>query len=234
MNNLDLLVPGQTKSDDKWLWATVTQVSPLRVRLDGDAAALPITPENLAYGLSVNQRVWVQLSGHRVIVHGVNGGTPSATPTHTHSNYALTSHTHATPALNITSRSWGSYIGSGSSYSNGSYTTIGIWEPGPTWPSGANGAIVSFSVNGDSDVNAAGYYEPLFHNGSAWQLMGYVRVHNNGAQTTPLGFSSTHFIDRQETSLGDLRVAVNLSVDSGGGWIATGPINCQVSFVHNA
>lgn len=53
-------------------WATVTQVSPLRIRMDGEAAALTITPDNLVKPaeLAVGVRVWTMLSGGRLIVVG--------------------------------------------------------------------------------------------------------------------------------------------------------------------
>lgn len=67
-----------------WSWATVTDDSPLRVKLDGEASALPITPDTLVTGLAVNDRVWVQLVTNtsparqyrRVLVLGRAGGTP--------------------------------------------------------------------------------------------------------------------------------------------------------------
>jgi len=102
VKNLDLLLPaGSTDNGDSWYWATVTQVSPLRVRLDGDDAALPITPESLTYGLTVGKRVWVQMAGHRVIVHGVTGGYAAAPAVHTH-DYAASNHTHSANRLNAT------------------------------------------------------------------------------------------------------------------------------------
>lgn len=54
----------------RFTWATVTQTSPLRIRPDGYAEELPLTPSNLAGGLFVGRRVWVQMYGRRVIVHG--------------------------------------------------------------------------------------------------------------------------------------------------------------------
>lgn len=237
MKNLDLLVPQQqpAKNGDTWVWATVTQVSPLRIRLDGDAAALPVTPENLAYGLSVNQRVWVQLSGHRIIVHGANNGTHAhdyAATSHTHSNYSLTTHTHAVPKSYVNARSYADTIGNGSSYSNGSYTTIGIWEPGPTWAGDI--AMVNVSFNARSDVNAAAYHELLVHTGTAWTIFTTIRVHNNGQPTLGLGGSMTIMLRRDECpSISDCRIAVNMRVDSGGGWIATGPVSAQITFLKN-
>jgi len=43
------------------VWATVTQASPLLVKLDSDTDPLDITTDTLVAGLAVNDRVWVQL-----------------------------------------------------------------------------------------------------------------------------------------------------------------------------
>lgn len=59
-------------------WATLTDLSPLRVRLDGESVELPITPECLVHPsvLTEGARVWVQLFGSRLLIHGVHlGGT---------------------------------------------------------------------------------------------------------------------------------------------------------------
>jgi hypothetical protein len=75
MKNLELLIPqAKTEPTDKWRWATVTAVSPLRIRLDGEAEPLDITPDTLAGPLSVGDRVWTQTSGRRILVAGVSGG----------------------------------------------------------------------------------------------------------------------------------------------------------------
>jgi hypothetical protein len=58
-------------------WATVTQVSPLRIRLDGDTTALPMTPENLAGSVGVGSRVLVQFLGRRVLVVALGAGNGS-------------------------------------------------------------------------------------------------------------------------------------------------------------
>jgi len=58
-----------------WRWATVTQSDPLRIRLDSDTAALPVTPASVVRGpLDVDTRVWVQIIGKRVIVVGAAQG----------------------------------------------------------------------------------------------------------------------------------------------------------------
>jgi len=59
---------------DTWTWATVTQASPLRIRMDGEATALAITPDTLAGGLVVDDRVMVLVLGRRLTVLGRAGG----------------------------------------------------------------------------------------------------------------------------------------------------------------
>lgn len=71
MKNLDLLVPRfSTAVEDSFSWATVTDDSPLRIRLDGDTNPLASTPATLIDGLRIGQRVWVQRHGRRLIVMG--------------------------------------------------------------------------------------------------------------------------------------------------------------------
>lgn len=53
-----------------WRWATVTQVNPLRIRLDSEAAALPITPDSLLSDTFVGERVWVQFYDKGLLVVG--------------------------------------------------------------------------------------------------------------------------------------------------------------------
>jgi len=80
--NLPLLVPKGQPEPDAAAWATVTQVSPLRIKIDGESAALPFTPTTLVAGLVVNDRVWVALAtnadpsvrSRRVVVIGRSGG----------------------------------------------------------------------------------------------------------------------------------------------------------------
>jgi len=59
-----------------FVWATVTAVSPLRVRLDGDTTALAFTPDSLVdpLSLAVGSRVRCEISERRVVIHGTAGG----------------------------------------------------------------------------------------------------------------------------------------------------------------
>ena len=69
-SNLEMLLPRTGRPSDDWHWATVTAISPLRVRLDGEATALPITPDTLVAGLAVGARVWCQIHGRRLVIVG--------------------------------------------------------------------------------------------------------------------------------------------------------------------
>lgn len=52
-------------------WAKVTDDSPLRIQFDGSDQPLPITPVNLVgRALAVDERVWVQKHGKRVLILG--------------------------------------------------------------------------------------------------------------------------------------------------------------------
>jgi len=57
-------------------WATVTGVSPLAIKLDGDTSALALIPDSLVdpLELSVSDRVRVELSLRKVVIHGISAG----------------------------------------------------------------------------------------------------------------------------------------------------------------
>lgn len=60
MRNLGQLVPKEkNNTTDFHEWATVTQASPLRIRVDTDTDPLPFTPQSNVSGLVVNDRVLV-------------------------------------------------------------------------------------------------------------------------------------------------------------------------------
>ena len=71
-----------TPEMSRWSWATVTDDSPLRIRLDNEDDPLALTPDTLVAGLAVADRVWVQLVTNdnptrhqrRIVIHGRAGG----------------------------------------------------------------------------------------------------------------------------------------------------------------
>lgn len=81
MRNLEYLIPTPDPEHTEWTWATVTQAAPLRVRFDTEALPLPVTPQTLAGGLIVGDRVWCQVEGRRIIIHGRGGGDAPPAPT---------------------------------------------------------------------------------------------------------------------------------------------------------
>lgn len=82
----------QASTTSAFRWATVMAVSPLRIKLDGDLNQLPFVPEVLDLpALEVDQRVWVQLHGRRVIVLGSSTLTPpTPTPLQGYTSYVPT------------------------------------------------------------------------------------------------------------------------------------------------
>lgn len=57
-------------------WGVITQASPLRVRLDGDAEPLLGTPSTLVSGLRVGDRVQAMIQNRKVTILGRGGGDP--------------------------------------------------------------------------------------------------------------------------------------------------------------
>ena len=65
---------------DTWTWATVTQATPLRIKVDGDTSALDATTDNLVGSLAVDDRVRVHLHSDGIIVTGIQGGGNRSNP----------------------------------------------------------------------------------------------------------------------------------------------------------
>lgn len=77
---LDPLLPTPAPADARYIWAKVTQASPLRIQVDGDRTPLAITPDTLVSGLAVDQRVYCQIINRRLVVLGCSGGGGPALP----------------------------------------------------------------------------------------------------------------------------------------------------------
>lgn len=68
---LNTLLPAPAPADDRYIWAKVTQSSPLRIQVDGDRTPLPITPDDLGGGpRPLDQRVYCQILNRRLVVLG--------------------------------------------------------------------------------------------------------------------------------------------------------------------
>lgn len=78
----DTTPSGPQEGENTYRWAVITALSPLRLKLDGEALALPLTPETLVSPstLLVGTRVWTQLFNRRVIILGAASGGVVETP----------------------------------------------------------------------------------------------------------------------------------------------------------
>lgn len=72
----DILLPEKKVDTDAWEWATVTQLSPLRVRFDGETTPVTVAPVDTVGKLLVGDRVWVQFHNKQFVVLGKAGGYP--------------------------------------------------------------------------------------------------------------------------------------------------------------
>lgn len=78
-NPLELLLSTPDDPSPDYVWATVTSVDPLGIRLDGDATSLAGSPASIIdpATLAVNSRVLILQQRRRRIVIGRSGGTPA-------------------------------------------------------------------------------------------------------------------------------------------------------------
>lgn len=79
MNLFEDLIPETPDPGVSVSYGTVTDDDPLRVRMDGDSSALPITPASTVV-CAVDDRVVVLRHGAQVTVLGIIGGTPAPEP----------------------------------------------------------------------------------------------------------------------------------------------------------
>lgn len=82
MDSLGIVIAGSNTTlldakgqDPTFRWASVSSVSPLRVRLDGSPTPLDSEPVTLVPGLHVDDRVWVQIIERRALILGVGQGS---------------------------------------------------------------------------------------------------------------------------------------------------------------
>lgn len=68
------LIPAAPPEGDSYRFATITEVDPVKLRLDGDAEALTTTPTVLG-NVAIDDRVWVQFHGRQLIILGVVNAT---------------------------------------------------------------------------------------------------------------------------------------------------------------
>lgn len=76
MSMFDSFHPTPPPERDTFRFAEVTEVSPVRIRMDNDTEATPASPTVLGAGpIVVGDRVWVQFHGRQMIILGVVNAT---------------------------------------------------------------------------------------------------------------------------------------------------------------
>lgn len=75
IRQLKPLIRREVKDAVPWFtYATVTSISPLRIRIDGEGEPLPTPPSTNIAGLRVGDRVDVRIANGRATITGINGG----------------------------------------------------------------------------------------------------------------------------------------------------------------
>ena len=207
MKNLDLLIPTPKPATDRFVWATVTGASPVRVRLDGETVPLDITPECLVDvgWLDIGRRVWCQVSGRRIVILGQSGkqsvaegveGEPG--PTGPQGDTGLTGPTGPTGPqgdIGLTGPT-GSTGSTGSTGTAGSDGSDGL--TGPTGPQGSQGLQGNPGPTGPQGPAGETYVPPLTPRlrvactagatGGSWTTIGWDTVINiGGGFEVPVG-----------------------------------------------
>lgn len=166
--------------ESTYRWATVTQLDPLRIRLDGDSTELPLTPEALIEPsrLMVGTRVWVQFFGRRVIVVSATGNHIDAGRMTQVRQRALTGGGKRT--VTDTGVSWGARFIAMAGGKN-SMCPSGYWEI--SMP--ADGTVIPvLNHSGVTSVTVAGGLIPMTY----WQTLWYELPIGETAASQPSRF----------------------------------------------
>ena len=169
---------------DTWTWATVTQATPLRIKVDGDTTALDATTDNLVGSLAVDDRVRVHLHSDGIIVTGIQGGGNRSNP-----NLLINSNFMVNQEGNT----------SGASVASGGYFLDGWLNPGGpstliTWAD--TGGVRTITIGG----GGAGYAQqkveattlPAGTYTVSWEGTAklYIWVLNPAYETSPVTFTT--------------------------------------------
>lgn len=188
-------------------WATVTGINPIAIKLDGDTAPLALIPETLVdpARLRVNDRVRVELSLRKVVIHGVSRGGNVWTGTLAQRDAAFGVPANATQrkALHDEAILW-------------YRTDKGWWEQYFT-------TLADGAVAGQGAVTTSGWY-PLFGK------LPEIQLGCGSNQSYPGGGANTrYYMDRT-----DFKVGTELSGDTSTaatGGTVTALIACRVDLI---
>jgi len=154
-------------ADSTWVDATVTGTAPLRVRLDGDASALPFAPDSLVKTsfLAVDDRVRCELAQGRVVIHGRATGLNIPADTQAQLDAVKVAARNRNRIVNGNFRTNQRGYAGGAPLPHGSYCHD-RWRLGP--------AAAPISLNGDFESNTTGWTgtSSTLASDSGWALVG--------------------------------------------------------------
>lgn len=207
----DVLLNSATPvADGVWLWATVTSASPLRVRIDGDTAALVSTPSTLISGqtYTVGQRVRVQIHGRLVVVYspGAAGMTLGAlTITGTPGSNNAVPRSYVDGVIRLESHA---ETDAPSAYSTG----VTVNETAGAWSITSLGTILTVKQSGNRG------FQQVFPKGSSTVIEEpYIRTMIDDSTWSPWGRIITNRYDFAPTQ-SKLTMGTNFSHYTSSGW----------------
>lgn len=164
--------PQTAPISNTYRWATVTDNSPLEIQLDGDSLPLATIPDCLCDPLTLanGDRVWTQIYGRKVVVHGAQGGgtgphtlpnevvvrlLPSGSGTTNSGAYTAWPAAHGGPlSATLVKRVAPSLVVVGLSISSGT-DVVGVYNFGVKIDGGATTGIMTtgWNLTGNAHVN---------------------------------------------------------------------------------
>lgn len=192
--------PQAAPVSNTYRWATVTDNSPLEIQLDGDSLPLAAVPDCLMdpLALGVGDRVWTQLYGRKVIVHGAAGG---GTGPHALPNEIIGWHNPAAGNYTMSSLSWVDWPQGASGgplevthVKRNQSSRIVVSYTATHWAEATGDINYGVLIDGTTDVDLTfGYHNSIqdHRQWAAMRLMGYLdagshtyrlRAHTNGNQ----------------------------------------------------
>lgn len=227
--------------ENSYRWAAVTQLSPLRIQLDGENVVLAITPESLVDSdiLRVGTRCWVQMYGKRVVILGASGGgSDIAVPIGTITPYAGAS----APNVN-----W--LVANGAAVSRTTYaqlfavcgTTFGSGDGSTTFnvpnlvnkmPVGSGGLYARGATGGEA-THALTSAEVAAHTHSFSASLTGATAASSGAHTHSLGAGSTTADGAHSHTVGNQGARSDILAGGGTGVAASGSGSTSLSDYHS-
>lgn len=184
----DILLPAGPAPQGAFYWATVTSVSPLQVRLDGETVPLNIKPVTLVYGLSVGDRVWCQLNKRQLLIIKSANDERVLWANHARAQfYGGGVRKATTTAISWSKRFMATGMGTNPYTAANGYFNIDMPPDGTVIP--------TIGVTGGGSVTVSGGMVPL----AAWQSLWYILPFGSGAARVDANFFIASYSQPHDT-----------------------------------